>query len=347
MKFAKQALRKIIKEEYRQVLKEMTLLNYSKSALKQMMDLFHQAQKGGPSEPTLVQVPFSEVFYGGKNIENGSFLFYLIDVTDKNPSDLSAINKHWDQEKRTFDNEVLEIPKVAEFEIVFSVTDRPGARISFNWDYQRFSLEFNKHGDPRSIVQDMKHELRHLTQFVNSVSVNYYQDLINQQGDITKVERQDLRIGSEDVEGFGMGKDPTGIRNEKIYDACDEYCRKQSESCFDACKENLKQFYYADDAEYETFLSDFVEQYVDYFLQNNAYMRAKKKNLSNNEMAIKETQYLLKDDTIRSFVKTFGQLNNVDYDYFFFAMKKYRFKNFAKRLKQELENELNIREQTK
>jgi hypothetical protein len=76
-------------------------------------------------------------------------------------------------------------------------------------------------------------------------------------------------------------------------------------------------------------------------------MRAKKKNLSNNEMAIKETQYLLKDDTIRSFVKTFGQLNNVDYDYFFFAMKKYRFKNFAKRLKQELENELNIREQTK
>jgi len=255
-------------------------LKYSESLFKAFYQTTLNHYKKGVRQAGSKVVKLSgdeifEILYSdNKKIINGYAILFLVHFEGSGrqigTDDFAFIKNNWHPQngiKESLLGKLLERGISLKF---FVVAD--GGLGSAGASKKRISMYINPwaHEDKtdgrlnKELLQStIRHELQHLTQVINGLSLKYGEQLFASNGDASKMKKLDLNFEKE----FGVGKQKTGLRQISSKKA-----REQGISE----KERIKR-YLGDDFEYETWMSDILDDLIRWLFKNE-YI--KKRDLS-------------------------------------------------------------------
>ena len=263
---------KVLLESWRKYLTEAEL-RYSESAFDKIFSAGVAVYKHDMRKPQYMKVdlPSDELYYLDNNkIRNGLVLVNFANVQGQDISKLPALPAQWDENAKTFKEDFIKnftahpYKLDVEFDSKFEKMGR--SRIMLIGKKPVFSIKINpwKHLQPGrtrrgkrlldadQLKNTVRHELQHMTQRLNGLALGYGEQLGASNGDFTQLKM----IPLEDAKVFGVGKDPTGLR---------QVGSKRATEMGLSDAETIKR-YLGDDFEYETWKSDIITDFVKWLL---------------------------------------------------------------------------------
>ena len=209
-------------------------------------------------------LPFVDTLYlNNRFIKAGLPIFYHANVSFE-PLKIKEYEENWDKEKKEWKPEYINqfIDKSYPLLCVIDVTDAARGRSSTGApktepDKRKAIVSVNPTTiDPYDFGNDLamvvRHELQHTSQMLNEMALKYGQQIIKSNGDFSKIKAVEIAQGQ--MFGRGQKKFRTGLEQPPIP------VTAQS-------SQNLKDSYFADDVEFETWVQDFVEEYYGFLIK--------------------------------------------------------------------------------
>ncbi len=355
-------------------------LPISKEAYKEIYDFISDSSKvKNPPKSTTISFSFERLINLPFSEENviGGYLFYLFHIAKGNygQEHLKKFGENLKIQGEKLNRQVID--QVKKFKIPFYITNKDDSgSFGFNKDLKRAEINVSiydymgdrlkgKNADV-SFKKVISHELRHLSQFINSIILYYAKEYSKNKQNIENIRimpQKDLTVANPEMRIYGHGKKKTrtGWSQNEMYEMCYNACLIQTEKldgssdreneiirCYTDCKKTFKRFYWSSTEEFETHLADFVDVYIDEWL--NLKQRAlggksiideyREDGVSNETIANKETKYLTNPESDR-YIETIQGFLDYNYLDFIKALRYYRKREFITRLNRELISKLN------
>lgn len=278
------------------ILKEAAL-KHPEPAVKSIVGKIVAIGKGYSNEGDwFEQIPFSEILYlNNPVIKTGLPMFYHGHVLERDAAELAAYNYEWNRDKKEWNPEFVQEFMDKSYSLYCAIDTNLDARglstiVRLEDGKQRAAIFINPLEIDRSqffmdCAEVVRHELQHFVQTVNGLCLAYGQQLKTLNGNFSDLKHLPFTLKRD----FGQGQKryQTGLRQGLAL------TKKGSDEEMDK--------YFSDDAEFETWLSDFVEKYAT-FLIYNGYLRKdilvrKKDNL--NAVANEFTKLFFEDANAR------------------------------------------------
>jgi len=355
-------------------------LPISKEAYRQIYDFISNSSKV-EDPPDSITIPFSfeqliNLPFSEENVIGG-FLFYLFHIAKGNygQEHLKKFGENLADRGNKADQDAVE--QVKKFKIPFFITNKDDSgSFGFDRDLKRAEINvsiYDYKGDRLSGKQAevsfkkvISHELRHLSQFINSIILYYAKEYSKNKENIENIRimpQKDLNVANPEIRIYGHGKKKTRTdwSQNEMYEMCYSSCLKQTKSiedvdqwesettkCYKDCKKALQRFYWSSSEEFETHLADFVDNYVDQWLMlkqealggKSIIQQYREKGASNQVIANKETKYLTNPKSDR-YIQSIQDYLDYNYIEFIKALRYYRKREFITRLNRELISKLN------
>jgi len=251
---------KLLLENWRKYIKEAEL-KHSESAEEQIWDAVDVAYKNDRNDELDIEIPTEEIFYfDNKKIKNGAAILYLVHFGEMDLEKMPFVQKNWNSGTGIKD-ELLQNILTEPLNIVLSIdkSDPALGAIGFRRikDEPTLNLIINpwNSDSPDQLRSTIRHELQHVTQRLNGYALEYGELLFNANGDTSKLEK--IAFGGIEKE-FGIGKQKTGLRQ-----ISKQRAREQGIS-----DDELFRRYLGDDFEYETLMSDMLDDLVRWLYKN-------------------------------------------------------------------------------
>ena len=256
---------KLLFENWRKYLNEAEL-KYSEAAWKMIWGDVMEAYRDKKNLNRWVEIPAQEVFYlNNKKIKNGAVILWLAHFGGQPLAGMKFVQKGWDPETgmreqalQQFLKEPLKIFLKVDKEWrslgsmgIRTLTDGNPAIVMILNPWKHLSVD--------QLKSTIRHELQHVTQTLNGYALHYGESLFNAGGNASKIEKLDLRKFEKE---FGTGKQKTGLR---------QISRDQAREQGIGDAERIKR-YLGDDFEYETWMSDMLDDLVRW-IYNNEFIK--------------------------------------------------------------------------
>jgi hypothetical protein len=243
---------KLLMENWRKYLTEAEL-KYSETLFDFIFKIAVNALKTDSEGTKKLDVPGKEIFYLDKpKIKNGAALYFIIHGNTGMPwqEGIEFFKNKWDPKSgapeqilENFLKQPLEMKLFIEkdFESLgaMGADEKNGIYLILNpWEHSTIDL----------LKSTVRHELQHLTQRLNSYALKYGEELFKANGDTSQIQKLNLRFKKD----FGTGKQKTGLR---------QISKKQAREQGISDDERTKR-YLGDDFEYETWMSDMLDDLV-------------------------------------------------------------------------------------
>jgi len=264
---------KLLFESWRGYLNEAEL-KYSETAFEKILETVRTAVESDKEFFKKIKIPAEEVFYlDNKKIKNGAVILWLAHFAERPQrlGEMNFVHKEWNSETGMRDR-ILKQFIIKPLEILLNIDKkRPtlgGAGTGALKGQPIIILSINpwKHSSRDQIKSTIRHELQHITQMLNGYALEYGEALFDANGDASKLKK--ISFSSFEKE-FGIGSQKTGLR---------QLSAKQAKERGISEKERTKR-YLGDDFEYETWMSDLLDDFVKW-LKDNEFI-----NKSTFEMA--------------------------------------------------------------
>ncbi len=249
---------KLILENWRGFVNEAEL-KYSETLFNTIYNIASDAYEEGKEKRDYylkkeLDVPGHEIFYSDKiKIKNGAALFYMIHGDSGLPwqNGMRFMKDNWDPKSglkeeilKPFLERPLKITLVIDREM-----DSMGRMGTFDKGQGLFlALNPWEHRSWDQLRSTIRHELQHLTQRLNTYALKYGEDLFKANGDTSQIQQINLNFKKD----FGTGKQKTGLR---------QVTQKAAREQGIGDDERMKR-YLGDDFEYETWMSDILDDLV-------------------------------------------------------------------------------------
>jgi hypothetical protein len=250
-------------------------------------DLVTAYNSGMQNGLTYVQVPIEDLIASSnKPLVIGAILYYTKVILGDNIKDNQNLIQVWDPDKKDF-NPAFKQKMLKE---KFPVDYGWDVRLPSNADGLATVFNHNGYSAPVILIslivrKDIKeklpvirHETQHYTQLFSDICLYYYELLKRGKFDFTQMQEPSLIVKSEQAADFdptkGLGiRKTTGLGKFKlgslpqipIPNRADYATDKEYEAALEIALER----YFQDDAEFESWTSDFAEQYVKYLTRTN------------------------------------------------------------------------------
>jgi|TARA_R110000823_G_scaffold170720_1_gene303297 hypothetical protein len=262
---------KLLLEQWREYLNEAEL-RYSESAFEKISETVNAAVESDKDSLRKIKIPAQEVFYlDNKKIKNGAVILWLAHFGGQPLDAMNFVHKEWNSETGMRDR-ILKQFIIKPLEILLNIdknyTSLGGVGTGTLKGQRIITLSINpwKHSSPDQIKSTIRHELQHVTQVLNGFALEYGESLFDANGDASKLKKISFSPFEKE---FGTGSQKTGLR---------QLSPQQAKERGISDKERTKR-YLGDDFEYETWMSDLLDDFVRW-LKNNEFI-----NKSNFEMA--------------------------------------------------------------
>jgi hypothetical protein len=244
---------KLIIKQNKKILKEE--LKYSKNAFNLAFKFLNNSK-----EDSVLKIPiaYEEISFNSAPAENGLVLTHLINNLGQNIDYIKKFEKYWDFDKKTFTQSIIKQVKSLSFNNIYFKavhSEKPnnlGGKLTSKSvkgseaSIIKITTYMNNTNTEEDLQGTLVHELQHVTQYINQISVNYYKQLlkVSSFSEITPEKIENLVIN------VGIGRDPKGIKYSKDLSLSD---------------------YYISDDEYETYLTSVVRTCYSYVLKNEKF----------------------------------------------------------------------------
>lgn len=230
--------------------------------LKYSKNVFNLAFKflNNSKEDSVLKIPISyeEISFNSKAVENGLVLTHLINNLGQNIEYIKKFEKYWDFDKKTFTQSIIKQVKSLNFNNVYfkaAYNEKPnnlGGKLTTKSvkgseaSIVKITTYMNNTNTDEDLAGTIVHELQHVTQYLNQISLNYYKQLlkVSSFSQINPIKIENLVIN------VGIGRDPKGIKYSKELSLSD---------------------YYISDDEYETYLTSIVRTCYSYVLKKEKF----------------------------------------------------------------------------
>jgi|15BtaG_2_1085339.scaffolds.fasta_scaffold00794_10 hypothetical protein len=282
-----------IQENWRTFLNEAEL-KHSEAAANAIYKIAVNAKNSDKEHKEIIKIPSSEIYYLDNNlIKTGAILVYYGNIKNEDFKKIAKpIINYWDAETNAFKSDWVDnILKNYSFPLLveigkFDFLGRAAtAMITGKPDHLIVQLNpwspMLKNDD--QLKDTIRHELQHITQKVNGLSLSYGKQIVKNKGDITNIEPLDLKDQKSFGE-FGVGKEKTGLRQGATSDKDAQAAAPEPGEPVDRSSEDWtwrvwrEKKYLGDDFEYETWLSDILSDYVRWIFNNENLKDPLKKN---------------------------------------------------------------------
>jgi hypothetical protein len=211
-------------------------------------------RRTGSTTVKLAGNEISEILYSdNKKIINGYAILYLIHFGGMKLDAMPFVKNNWDSQAGLKESLLSRFLKEG-ISLKF-VVDSEGGMGSMGAGKNLIRLRINpwaheKNGqlDEELMRSTVRHELQHLTQTINGLSLKYGEQLFALNGETSKMKKLSLNFEKE----FGVGKQKTGLR---------QISKKQARERGIDDQEREKR-YLGDDFEYETWMSDIIDDLI-------------------------------------------------------------------------------------
>lgn len=336
-------------------------LSFSQKSYDILLDAFKKrtsklryAMEYGLKEPIKIpniKLPLSDILNLKNDKISSGAIGLLVYNINSNPKMMKQMQAFWDKRKNLFDSKYTKKNVENSFlPVDIHITDDQTNHGFISIENKKISFTFSIYAPIEKII---RHELQHLTQIVNSLALVYYKDLINNTNNIQKVSYHDYDEGKQ--YGMGAAKERTGLLQP------DQDIKKRAAR---AQKDKWYKQYFSDDVEYETLLSDILQDSMAVLTNSNfkyiggrvalknadikekmldknkrykiLKVYAKKNNITPSQ-ALKTINsskgyYELAFDFAKQLYKNKKLLGGTDSDLYFKYVSKIRIKEFAKDL---------------
>lgn len=315
---------KIIIKENKKILNE-ALFIYSQTAASEIFNNLLSYFKNGKERKISVGVVLKEALYNKQTQKNGAPFLYYANGLGKEFSDIPELKSNWNSQKKAFNekfvNSILEQEFPIDIELSNEVTNTKIFGDIFIYQEDKINTVFkivfyikNYNNDEKIFKQAIKHELRHIGQYINKLAIKYGEE-IYLENDIQKMFPIPLRIKEEFLfSPIGLGKQRTGLE-----------------------KDTRGAKYVQGDIEFETHLADIVEYTIE-GLKNINEKEIINKNVDSKTLS---DYYVDKIINNRIFAGTiFKQSGRIDLLNAVYQLNKTRPNEFSKKFKKNLKIEI-------
>lgn len=213
-----------------------------------------------------LEIPAEQIIYDKNQIKAGWALYRFINQGDSIETAVDFLKRKFDPSKFLF-NGLLN----HSLELTTSIyTARPvDGRVTLGYftvidGKPVISLNNSQKRSEEEVKTTIRHELQHLTQAINNICIKYANQIKNLSGKYENLKKIDLEIS--DKFGASKQKNRTEFNQNKNKDQQSEIVQiKFADMEFPFDLKNLN--YFADDAEYETWKSDFADAFVKFLFE--------------------------------------------------------------------------------
>lgn len=319
---------KIIIKQNKNILNE-ALFRYSQTAAKEIFDNLLPYFKKSKEHKISVGVVLREALYEKQAQKNGAPFLYYANGLGKEFSDVPELERYWNTKNKVFNDKYLQYILNEKFPVDVELSNKITDKKTFGhiFIYQEdsintiFKIVFyikNFNNNEKIFNQAIKHELRHIGQYINKLAIKYGEE-IHLENDIKKMFPIPLRIKEEFLFApIGLGQEKTGLET-------DTHGSK----------------YVQGDVEFEPHMADIVEYSID------ALSKINEKEIFNSNIDSKTLSEYFVNKIInnRIFAATvFKQSGRMDLFNAVYQLNKTRPNEFLKKFKKNLKIEIdNVR----
>ena len=305
------------------------LFKYSQTAANEIFNNLLPYFKKGKKRKISVGVILKEALYDKIAQNNGAPFLYHANGLGKEFSDIPELSKYWNSKNKSFDNKYIRYILNQKFpidvELSNKITDKKTFGHIFVYQEDSISTTFkivfyikNFNNNEKIFNQAIKHELRHIGQYINKLAIKYGEE-IYLENDIKKMFPIPLRIKEEFLFApIGLGRQKTGLET-------DTHGSK----------------YVQGDVEFEPHIADIVEYSIDALLKTN------EKEIFNSNIDSKTLSENFVDKIINNRIFgaiVFKQSGRMDLFNAVYQLNKARPNEFSKKFKKNLKIEIdNVR----
>ena len=257
-----------LRSQIRSLLKEAEL-KHSEDLVQKIYEFYSKWKDRdlqGQKAYKAFEIPAEQIIYDKNQIKAGWILYQFINQDDSIETAVDFLKRKFDPSKFLFDG-----LRNHSLELATSIyTARPvDGRITMGYftvidDKPVISLNNSQKRSEEEVKTTIRHELQHLTQAINNVCIKYANQIKALSGKYENLKKIDLEIS--DKFGASKQKNRTEFNQNKNKDQQSEIVQiKFADMEFPFDLKNLN--YFADDAEYETWKSDFVDAFVKYLFE--------------------------------------------------------------------------------
>ena len=257
-----------LRSQIRSLLKEAEL-KHSEDLVQKIYEFYSKWKDRdlqGQKAYKAFEIPAEQIIYDKNQIKAGWILYQFINQDDSIETAVDFLKRKFDPSKFLFDG-----LRNHSLEIATSIyTARPvDGRITMGYftvidDKPVISLNNSQKRSEEEVKTTIRHELQHLTQAINNVCIKYANQIKALSGKYENLKKIDLEIS--DKFGTSKQKNRTDFNQNKNKDQQSKIVQvKFANMEFPFDLKNLN--YFADNAEYETWKSDFVDTFVKYLFE--------------------------------------------------------------------------------
>lgn len=201
------------------------LFKYSQTATNEIFNNLLPYFKKGKERKISVGVVLKEALYNKQAQKNGAPFLYYANGLGKEFSDIPELKSNWNSQKKTFNekfvNSILEQQFPIDIELSNKVTNTKIFGDIFIYQEDKINTVFkivfyikNYNNNEKIFKQAIKHELRHIGQYINKLAIKYGEE-IYLENDIEKMFPIPIRIKEEFLfTPIGIGKQLTGTERD-------------------------------------------------------------------------------------------------------------------------------------
>jgi len=212
----------MIKIKIKNNLFKEALFKYSKTASEEIYNTLIPYFKNNEEHKISIGVPLNEILYDQRAQSNGAPFLYYANALGNEFTEISQLKTYWNKKNKLFDQKFIKSIIQQKFPIQIELSNKITNKKTFGdiFIYQQdrintvFKIVFyikNYNGNADVFKQAIKHELRHINQYINKLAIKYGEE-IDLENDVNKMFPIPIRIQEEFLfTPIGIGQQTTGL----------------------------------------------------------------------------------------------------------------------------------------